>query len=222
MEHRLQSELKNLKSQILEMGASVEQALEQATRALKTRDRRCFDEVYRLEEKINEAHKVVDNACLNLLARLSPVAADLRLILAIIKINTDLERMGDQCVNICQNAEHYMKGEALEAGETLSKMAQLVGSIVRHALDAFMAGDVNLAEQVLNSDDEIDELRDQSFAELIQTMKSNPEKVRGALDLILISRNFERVADHATNIGEDVIFVESGADVRHSGGASKK
>ena len=220
MERRLESELKDLKTRILEMGGFVEQAIERATSALQSRDRRRFDEVYKLEEKINVAHMAVDNACVNILARQSPVAADLRLILAIIKINTDLERMGDQSVNICHNAEHYMSGPVVEAALNLPKMATLVRMIVRNALDAFMAGDIELAKKVLESDDEIDELRDRSFASLISYMKTNSAQVEGALDLILISRNLERLADHATNIAEDVIFASTGTDVRHGAGSS--
>lgn len=222
MERRLESELKDLKSRILEMGGFVEQAIERATHALQTRDRRRLEEVYQLEDKINLAHKAVDNACVNILARQSPVAADLRLILAIIKINTDLERMGDQAVNICHNAEHYMGGEVVQAASSLPKMSGLVRGIVRDALDAFMGADLQLAQKVLESDDAIDQLRDQSFSTLIEFMKTNPEKTEGALDLILISRNLERLADHATNIAEDVIFACTGADVRHGGPPDKK
>ena len=222
MERLLVSELKDLKSQILAMGGFVEQAIDIATRALQTRDRRRLDEVYALEAKINVAHKAVDNECVKILARQSPVAADLRLILAIIKINTDLERMGDQSVNICHNAEHYMTVPVVEAANVIPKMASLVRKIVRNSLDAFMSADIELAQKVLESDDEIDALRDSSFAGQLAFMKSNPEEVEGALDLILISRNLERLADHATNIAEDVIFAYTGEDVRHGGSGPKK
>jgi phosphate transport system protein len=215
MERRLETELKELKSQILEMGSHVEEAIEKATEALQQRNVAKLEEVYRLEDKINKAHMDIDNACLGILARQAPVAASLRLILAIIKINTDLERMGDQSVNISQNAEHYLGDQIVDASLNLPRMATLVRAMVRDSLDAFMKSDSALATKVLESDDAVDELRDLVFEKLVPYMKDHPNRVEAALDLILISRNLERLADHATNIAEDVIFAYTGEDVRH-------
>ena len=222
MERRFESELKDLKAQILAMGGHVEQAIEAATQALQHRNSKKLDEVYVHEHKINEAHMAIDNACLEVLARLSPVAADLRLILAIIKINTDLERMGDQAVNISYNTEHYIADENVEIGLDLPKMAALVKTMVRDCLDAFMRADIVLAQQVLESDDAVDEIKNQVFKRCVPYMVENPSKIEAALDLILIARNLERMADHATNIAEDVIFACTGEDVRHGLGSSGK
>ena len=216
MERRFESELKQLKGRILAMGGYVEQALEKATQALLDRDPRSLEEVHRLENKINEAHLEVDAACMEALVRLSPVAADLRLILAIIKINVDLERMGDQAVNISHNAKHYLGDVEVLAGVDLPRMSRLVREMVRESLDAFMKEDPFLAQEVLEKDDAVDEEKNNSFRALSSYMKTNPAGVDAALNLILIARNLERMADHATNIAEDVIFAYTGEDVRHS------
>jgi phosphate transport system protein len=215
MERRLEVELRELKSQLLAMGSHVEQSIETATSALQQRSSVKLEEVFSLEAKINSAHMEIDNACLGILARQSPVAANLRLILAVIKINTDLERMGDQSVNIAQNASHYLGDQIVDASLNLPKMASLVRAMVRDSLDAFMKSDSDLATEVLKRDDAVDDLRDLVFEKLVPYMKNHPDRVEAALDLILISRNLERLADHATNIAEDVIFACTGADVRH-------
>lgn len=222
MERRFESELKELKSRILAMGGFVEQAIEKATKALQERNTALLDEVHATERKINEAHIDVDNFCLEILARQAPVAADLRLILAVIKINNDLERMGDQAVNISYNAEHYIGDQPIELALNLPQMATLVKAMVRHSLDAFMRGDTKLAQEVLESDDAVDEIKNRVFDLLIPYMQTNPDRIESALNLILIARNLERMGDHATNIAEDVIFACTGEDVRHGvgGGAT--
>lgn len=215
MERRFETELKDLKNRILAMGGYVEQAIERATQALQERNAKKLEDVYSLEKKINESQIEVDNACLEVLARLSPLAADLRLILAIIKINSDLERMGDQAVNISHNTEKYFGEETIDIDINLPQMAGAVRSMVRNSLDAFMRGDTVLAQRVLESDDEVDEFKRKVFEKLVPYMKANPAKIEAALDLILIARNLERLGDHATNIAEDVIFACTGEDVRH-------
>jgi phosphate transport system protein len=184
-------------------------------RALLQRDAKLLAEVQALEAKINEAHIEVDSACMEALVRLSPVAADLRLILAIIKINVDLERMGDQAVNISHNARHYLADVEIVEAIDLPGMADLVREMVRESLDAFMKEDPFLAQEVLEKDDAVDEHKNQAFRALSAHMKKNPEAVDASLDLLLIARNLERLADHATNIAESVIFVYTGEDVRH-------
>ncbi len=218
MERRVGTELKDLKGRILAMAGYVEQAIDRAVQALQERNSKKLEEVYQLESKINQSHIDVDNACLGVLARQAPVAADLRLILAIIKINTDLERMGDQAVNISHNAERYLREEAVEIAQVFPQMAALVRTMVRDSLDSFVNADIELARKVLKSDDAVDEFKKNTIEKLMQVMKSEPTKIDGALDLILIARNLERMADHATNIAEDVIFVSTGEDVRHGGG----
>lgn len=217
MERRLESELKNVKSQILAMAGFVEQAIEKAVEALQERSPGRLVEVQTIEKKINQAHIDVDTACLGLLARQAPVAADLRLILAIIKINTDLERMGDQAVNLTHNTEFYLKHPTVSVAQNLPQMSALVKTMVREALDAFVNSDTALARKVLMSDDAVDAFKDRTVQQLTEIMKSDPAKIEGALNLILIARNLERLGDHATNIAEDVIFATTGVDVRHGG-----
>ncbi len=199
------------------MGGYVERAIEESTQALIRRQPERFDKVYNLEDKINKSHIQVDEACLNLLARQSPLAADLRLIVAIIKINTELERMGDQAVNISQNGKHYLESSPIKPLEDLPKMAQEVRVMVRKALDAFVQQDPKLAQDVLDIDDTIDALKDRIFEDLIALMQKDPAVISQAINLILIARNLERLGDHATNIAEDVIFAVSGEDIRHGG-----
>jgi phosphate transport system protein len=182
---------------------------------LTARDRKEIEEVHALETKINEKHIEIDNSCLEVLARLAPVAADLRLILAIIKINTDLERMGDQAVNISYNAEHYLEDREVTVQMNLPRMAEIVREMVRDSLDAFLNEDTVLAQEVLERDDAVDELKNKAFEILVHYMRQNPNNIEAALDLLLIARNLERMADHATNIAEDVIFACTGEDVRH-------
>jgi phosphate transport system protein len=215
MERHFDIELKNLKEQILAMGGCVERAIEEATQALIERKPERFDRVYELEKTINQSHIQVDEAALKLLARQSPLAADLRLVVAVIKINTDLERMGDQAVNISQTATRYLKEPPLKPLIDIPRMAQEVRTMVREALDAFVRHDVKLAREVLNRDDSVDALKNQIFRELITYMVSDPRAIERAIQLILIARNLERIGDHATNIGEDVIFAITGEDVRH-------
>jgi len=203
------------------MAGFVEQAIERAVEALGERNLGKLAEVHVIEKKINQAHIDVDTTCLGLLARQAPVAADLRLILAIIKINTDLERMGDQAENLSYNTEHYLKHPTVPAAQNLPQMAALVRVMVREALDAFVNSDLALARKVLMSDDAVDAFKDRTVHQLTELMKSDPARVDACLNLILIARNLERLADHATNIAEDVIFAATGEDVRHGHGGGR-
>jgi len=215
MQRHFDVELKNLKDQILAMGGNVEHAIEAATQALMQRNPEGFKRVHDLEASINREHMEVDQACLQLLARQSPLAADLRLVIAVLKISTDLERMGDQAVNIAHNAKDYLEVEPIKELVDIPLMANETRVMVRDALDSFVRQDANLAREVLKRDDLVDSLKDKVFQDLIQFMTKNPHQVEPALDLILIARNLERVGDHATNIAEDVIFAATGVDIRH-------
>jgi phosphate transport system protein len=217
MHRHFETELKDLKEQILAMGGHVEQAVELATQALIQRKPEMFKQVHELEARINREHMEVDESCLELLARQSPLAADLRLVIAILKISTDLERMGDQAVNISYNAKDYLEGEPVKDLVDIPRMAKEVKAMVRDSLDAFVRQDRTLAEAVLLKDDVVDNLKDKVFHDLIETMTRTPTIIKQALDLILIARNLERLGDHATNIAEDVIFAVSGDDIRHGG-----
>lgn len=220
MERHFDSDLRKLKEQILSMGGAVERAIEEATQALIERRPERLERVYELEKTINQDHIEVDEACVRILARQSPLAADLRLIVAIIKINTDLERMGDQAVNISHNAKRYLAEPALKPLIDIPRMAHEVRVMTRESLDAFVRRDIELARKVLVRDDSVDTLKNQVFRELIDYMTKDPLSIERALNLILIARNLERIGDHATNIAEDVIFAATGEDVRH--GADKK
>ena len=217
METHFEAELKDLKLKILEMAGFAEQSIERAIRSLTERTGTVLGEVEELEKKINQAHIDVDNLCLGILARKAPVAVDLRLVLAVIKINTDLERMGDQALNMARNTEHYLTHAPIELAREYTKMSALVRTMVRESLDAFVNGDVKLAEKVLQSDDAVDAYKNRLIEELTQKMRGGSQ-IEASLNLILIARNLERMADHATNIAEDVIFMRTGRDVRHGHG----
>jgi len=216
------AELGELKKKILTMGGYVEKAIEESTQALLQREPFRFQTVSHYEELINRAHLEVDEACLQLLARQSPLAADLRLVIAVIKINTDLERMGDQAVNISENGQRYLSAPALKPLIDLPKMAQEVRSMVRDSLDAFVRQDVALARDVIRRDDVVDSFKNQIFHDVQEIMsKAAGPTIEQGLNLILIARNLERLGDHSTNIAEDVIFAMTGEDVRHKGSLEK-
>lgn len=217
MLRHFEQDLQNLKDQILVMGGHVEQAVDAATRALMEKKPQDLKKVHEIEALINREHMAVDEACVQLLARQSPLAADLRLVIAVLKISTDLERMGDQAVNIAHNAKEYLEGEPIKELLDIPEMAKEVKVMVRDSLDAFLRRDGALAQEVLKKDDKVDALKDKVFQDLIQYMSANPKNVEQALDLILIARNLERLGDHATNIAEDVIFAATGKDIRHGG-----
>ena len=170
------------------------------------------------DEPLNPLHIEIDNRCFTLLALYQPMAADLRTIVAAVKINTDLERVGDLAVNIAEAARRYASHAPVKKLIDIPRMATIAQSMLRDALDAFVRRDVDLAQQVLNEDDRLDALKTQIFRELLTYMLQDPATIEPALDLILVSRHLERIGDHATNIAEDVIFIVSARDVRHHAG----
>jgi len=218
MDRSIDSGMARLKDKLLLMGGYVEKAIEEATSGLVEGKQDRFVRVHEFEKTINQLHMEVDEDCLNLLATQSPMARDLRTILAVVKINTDLERMGDQAVNIALNAAEYLREPPIKPLVDIPRMADLARHMCRDALDAFVRTDLTLAKEVLGRDDEVDNLKSQIFRELMTYMISDPKRIEQALSLILIARNLERVGDHATNIAEDVIFIGTGKDVRHGGG----
>lgn len=205
----------SLRQMILDMGATVEKAIEFSLKGLIEKNPDAFNQVKAFEARVNQFHIEVDEACLQVLARQAPMASDLRLVLGCIKINSDLERMGDQAMNIAHYGRHYVSELPLKPLIDLPKMADEVRKMTREALDAFFKQDQELANAVLLNDDVVDAYKRNIFDELIGIMKQDPKNVERAMDLILISRNLERIADHATNIAEEVIFVASGVDIRH-------
>lgn len=217
MDRHLDTELRGTKQLLVTMAGLVEKAIENTQLALQACDLSKIEAVYAIEKKVNESHILVDDACLKLLALQQPLAADLRLILAIIKINTDLERMGDQAVNIANNSKRYLSNAPIKSLIDLPVMFSDVRIMVREALDAFVRADQVLAKAVLKRDDNVDALKDKIFRDVLEVMKKDASVVEQGLNLILIARNLERIGDHATNIAEDVIFAISGQDIRHAG-----
>jgi phosphate transport system protein len=215
MERRFEEELKSLKTRLLAMGEYVEKAIEEATLALITREPERFAAVHEIEKKINQYHIEIDDHCCKLLARQAFVASDLRFVVAVIKINTDLERMGDQAVNIAHNGLRYIENTAIELMAEIPLMSEETKQMVRSALDAVLKQDIGIAREVLKRDDVVDKMKAQVLTLLTDSMSRAPETIEQALELILIARNLERIGDHATNIAEDVIFASTGDDIRH-------
>jgi phosphate transport system protein len=207
-----------LKSQLLIMGGMVENRIHRAVDALISRNAEEAQKIIQADVEINDLQIEIDERCLRILATQTPLASDLRFITAAMKINSDLERMGDQAVNIAQNTLKCLDQPPLKPFIDLPRMAALAQEMTRDALDAFVRKDVELARNVLRRDDVVDDLKDQIFRELLTYMMADPGTIERALALILISRNLERVADHATNIAEDVIFLVEAKDVRHHRG----
>ena len=210
-----QEELEVLKSRLLEMGGLAEERVRRSVQALADRDLREIDRLLAGDEPINELHIEIDNRCFRLLALHQPMAADLRAIVAAVKINTDLERVGDLAVNIAEAAKRYAMHAPVKKLIDIPRMAAIAQSMLRDALDAYVRRDIALAQHVLNEDDQLDTLKTQVFRELLTFMLQDPATIEPSLDLILISRHLERIGDHATNVAEDVIFMVSARDVRH-------
>ena len=210
-----QEELEQLKRRLLEMGGLAEENVRLAVKGLVDRDHVLIDRVLLGDEPLNALHIELDNRSFTLLALYQPMAADLRTIVAALKINTDLERVGDLAVNIAEAARRYASHLPVKKLIDIPRMASIAQTMLRDALDAFVRRDVDLAQQVLNEDDKLDALKTQIFRELLTYMLQDPSTIEPALDLILVSRHLERIGDHATNVAEDVIFIVSARDVRH-------
>jgi phosphate transport system protein len=217
---RFQQGLDELKEKLLRMGGLAEQAVDRAIEAYRSHDRELCEKVFQGEQSINTVEREIDELALDLLAMQQPMAVDLRFILAVIKINADLERVGDQAVNIAERARELAGLPAVELPADIPRMAATATGMVRQALEAFIRADAELAQQVLTSDNSVDRMKSEIEAAMMAQMKRAPAAARQALDTLLIARNLERVADHGTNIAEDVIFWVRGADVRHLGPAA--
>lgn len=210
-----QEELEALKARLLEMGGLAEEQVRLAVRGLVERDRGLIERVLVGDGPLNALHIEVDNRCFMLLALYQPMAVDLRAIVAAVKINTDLERVGDLAINIAEAARQYAIHLPVKKLIDIPRMANIAQRMLRDALDAFVRRDTELAQHVLDEDDALDALKTQIFRELLTYMLQDPATIEPALDLILISRHLERIGDHATNVAEDVIFMVSARDVRH-------
>jgi phosphate transport system protein len=216
--HRLSIGIHQLHTKLLEMGELVELSLTRSVRALAERDHKLAEQVLNDERRINRLEIEIDDMTIGLLALHQPVARDLRFITASFKINTDLERIGDLAVTIARRAISLMTApENTSVAGKLQTMAGLVISMLSRSLSAYLEGDPQVAREVLTADDAVDRLRDSTNADLIDIMHREPAKVAAGVDLLFVSRTLERIADHATNIAEDVVFLVSGEDVRHRG-----
>jgi len=208
-------ELEELNQALLGMGALVESSIHCSVQALVNRDERMARRVIEDEVRINQMELDIDARVTRLLALNQPVAGDLRLLIIALKINTDLERMGDLAVNIAERAISLAKVPLVKPLIDTPRMASLVEDMLHSSLDAFVKRDASLAEKVLPADDEVDSIRDNIYSELLEVMQSNPSVVPSAIHLMFVARNLERIADHTTNIAEDVIFLVRGVDIRH-------
>ncbi len=215
METHFDEELKILKQKLLQMGDMAQDMIRMSIAALKERRESLTEDVFTAEEKVNRFEIEIEDEALVLMATRQPAARDLRLLTAILKINNDLERIADQAVNIAEIALYLIKEPELKPLIDIPLMAALAQKMVRNSLNAFVYHDPALAKEVCEKDDEVDCLNDQIFRELLTYMMENPRSITRAVDLILVSRNLERIADHATNISEDVVFVEEGKNIKH-------
>ena len=214
----IDTQLDDVRKLLSIMGGKVEEALEKALSGWKTRNLDDFKKVMKVEEEINQSHLDIDAACIRFLAKQGPLAKDLRKLFSYIKMNADLERMGDQCVNIAHTGrDHLAQNHFPALPLEIEEMTTQVRSMVKWSLDAVVTEDIEVAKKVLLADDEVDWRKSKVFQDMAQKIDQRAVPVMAALDFILIARNLERLGDHATNIAEDVIFVSTGKDVRHGG-----
>ena len=218
MRSRFHQGLDELRARLLRMGGLAEQAVDRACQAYIDRDLARCHMVLEGESQINITEREIDELAFDLLAMQQPMAVDLRFILAVTKINSDLERVGDQAVNIAERVMDMVELPKADLPVDIPRMAAAVSAMVRRALESFIEGKAELAQAVLEMDNVVDRMKDEAFIVLVKSMNENPDVTRQALDALLVARNLERVADHATNIAEDVIFWVRGADVRHNAG----
>jgi phosphate transport system protein len=215
MKKHYPEQLAELRELVLRMGGLVEQMTRRVVQSLVERNLGILVEVREMESKVNHLHVEIDEACLELIALRQPAAVDLRFITAAMKIIVDMERIGDQAINIVERAESLLAVPPHKPLIDIPRMADIAQEMLKASLDAYVNGDDELAYETILKDDEVDQLKDQVFRELLTFMMSDPTTIPRAMDLILVSRHLERIADHATNICEDVIFMVKGKDVRH-------
>src|SRR5574337_2022986 len=217
MQRHFDEQLQELKERLLTMGGLAETMIAKSVKALMERSEVLVQEVFAHEEEMDRHCIETDERCFTLLALHQPMAGDLRFIAVAIKINSDIERIGDLAVNIAKTTLSLITQPLLTPLIDIPRMAQRCQEMVKKSLDAFVARDPELARIVIESDDAVDQLRDQVFRDLLNFMITDPTTVPRALDLVLISRYLERIADHATNIAEDVVYIVRGEDIRERG-----
>jgi len=217
MSLHLQRDLDKLKKEVLKLGNLVETAINNAILALNNREASYVDEVFKHEEIINEMEVKIEEDCLKILALHQPVAVDLRFIVVVLKVNNDLERMGDFATNIAKRASELMQVEPLPTlPEFVNDLPDLVRTMVRKSLDALVKLDIDLANEVMDMDDSVDQINRDMYSAMKQEITKNPENAEKAVNLLSCSRYMERIADLSTNIAEDVIFMVEGRVIRHT------
>jgi phosphate transport system protein len=209
-------ELKDLRERVLKLGCMVEDAIRDSVKALVERDSDLAKEVIKRDHLINALDVGIDEECVRLIALRQPLARDLRLITTAMKITTDLERMGDMAVNIAERAIELNEEPHLKPFVNIPKMAELAQSMVRDALDAFVTGCSRLPYEVIKRDDEVDDLTVKNFEELLSFMIQDPKRIPLAIKRTYIAKYLERIADHATNIAEMIIYMCKGKMIRHT------
>jgi len=216
MKRKFDEALDALRNRVLSMGTVAQKMIELSMRALVERKADLIEEVLKNEDKLDKFQVEIDNEAVRLLTIQSPVALDLRFILMVVRINTEVERVGDLCVNLCESVQLLLaEPPPPKALTELQKMADIAGRMVEQSLQAFHEGSVEKALKVIKIDDEVDALNDQIFRELLTVMLSDPRGFTPSLSLILMARNLERIADHGTNIAEEVVYLVKGEDIRH-------
>lgn len=215
MERHFDTELNQLKEKLLKMAGMVEEAVSLSIKALVDRDEALAQRIIKEDQQINQMEIEIDETAFRLLALHQPTAVDLRFIIMALRINTDLERMGDLAVNISERTLDLLKEPLLKPLIDIPRMAAMAQKMVKDSLDAFVNKDEDLGRSVCKRDDEVDDLNVQIFRELLTYMSEDPHTIKRAIDLILIAKHLERIADHATNIGEDVVYLVKGKSIKH-------
>jgi len=217
-ERHFDQELHGLEMKVLEMGDWAKQMINLSIKALVERDEALTRKVFDMENSVNHLHMTIDDTAIKLIARHQPMAVDLRFLAAAMKVNTDLERIADMTVNACQTGYyHLFKEPPVEQISMISHMAEVAQEMVHDSLEAFSKRSVTLAKRVMEKEEEEDRLKAQALADLLTLIKKDPPRSEVFVELILLSRNMERIGDHATNIAEDVVFMVLGQDIRHPG-----
>ncbi|MBW1787195.1 MAG: phosphate signaling complex protein PhoU [Deltaproteobacteria bacterium] len=215
MKRHLQSELEKLKKRILSLGTMVEERVRMAIKALEKRDGELAEKIIHADREIDEIEVEIEEECLKIIALHQPVAVDLRFLSAVIKINNDLERIGDEAVNIAQRVSIIAKRPPLQINFDYAVMAEKAEAMLKNSLDALVNLDADLAYKVILADDEVDDLNAEVYDRVKEMIKAQPDRVTYLINLLLIARHFERIADHATNIAEEVIYMIEGVIPRH-------
>ena len=215
MLHYWQREIENLKKLVLSLGALVEEQIQHSILALERRDADLANEVVRKDREIDSLEIVIEEECLKILALYQPVAKELRFVVAVLKMNNDLERMGDLAANIAKRARYLSKKEKIDLVADFGLVAEKAQAMVKKSLDALVNTDINLAKEVCASDDEVDKLTKHMLKRTINAIEKSPERTKDYFSIRSVSKNLERIADSATNIAEDVIYLCSGDIIRH-------